>query len=440
MKTFLILILTVLFSSYLQANTPNINECISDVYYANSIMTSKKQATRYRDLIADNTLMDYYAGSYTKMNKELNFKTSYNRTHGTYGDIYDTYMFLASEEDGWKTYIEVIGFVVEESVGKGVSLAAKLARLSKRGQELVDKILDTINVKDYLDIYSIDRSTDLSKQIADYRNSIRLGHGIILVAHGKGDIFTAKAYEDMLKPEGSRDNAWMEEYISWMSIGSPTKDARGFHPYINFDNDTLAYWSTLNTTTNPNRSYITNALGEAVEQNSDMQFHLFNYYMGEAISFEDGYGRRNISTDIGKKVIMGFLATSIQKHRDASSQWALEDLVYNSKYSGGHNRTYFLAKFKHLFDTSIVMNEDVYPFSGRGKLYKVLDNTGGSGWVKASIGGKEVTDSWIGQKENQVYNIDNNLSETVDFSRPITNCITISQAFGPDKQFCSTTY
>ena len=63
MKKFIILIFTVLFSSYLQANTPKIkkiNECINDVYYANSIMTSKEDAKTKLDLIKDNILLEQY--------------------------------------------------------------------------------------------------------------------------------------------------------------------------------------------------------------------------------------------------------------------------------------------------------------------------------------------------------------------------------------------
>ncbi|WP_324172616.1 hypothetical protein [Sulfurimonas sp.] len=399
MKKYMILIFLLFVSLSLQANTPKINECINDIYFANSIMTSEEDAKYKLRLIEKNILLEKYDGNVTKMKKELNFKTSYNQTHGYYGDIYDTYMLLSLEEDGWDTYTTIMKLVLTRGLSKATNLAGKIAKLSKKEKELFDKIVDDLGGTNYLDIYSVDRSIDLSKQINDYKKSIRLGHGIIIVAHGKGDIFTAKAYEDMLKPEGNRDNAWLEDYISWMSVGSPTREARGFHPYINFDNDKVADQGTLDATTNPNRSYMLNAVNEYTENSSDMQFHAFDYYMGQNISFEDGYGRRDISTDIGKKVIMDFLSSSIKKHKNASSQWATDQEIEK----GTKN---YRITVKHLHDPNVVMSEDVYPFAVAKKLYHVTDNTGGNGWVKASCGGSEVFDDWTDKTENEFYKLE----------------------------------
>ncbi|WP_324171184.1 hypothetical protein [Sulfurimonas sp.] len=400
MKKYMILIFLLFVSLSLQANTPKINECINDIYFANSIMTSEKKADNYKDLIKRKILEEQYAGNVTKMKKELNFKTSYNQTHGYYGDIYDTYMFLSLEEDGWDTLTTVMKLVLMRGLSKATNLAGKIAKLSKKEKELFDKIVDDLGGTNYLDIYSVDRNIDLSKQINDYKKSIRLGHGIIIVAHGKGDIFTAKAYEDMLKPEGNRDNAWLEDYISWMSVGSPTREARGFHPYINFDNDKVADQGTLDATTNPNRSYMLNAVNEYIENSSDMQFHAFDYYMGQNISFEDGYGKRGISTDIGKKVIMDFLSSSIEKHKKASSQWATDQEIEK----GTKN---YRITVKHLHDPSVVMSEDVYPFAVAKKLYYVQGAVSEdiSGYVKASCGGYKVEAIWDNQACDELYKL-----------------------------------
>jgi len=50
---------------------------------------------------------------------------------------------------------------------------------------------------------------------------------------------------------------------------------------------------------------------------------------------------------------------------------------------------------------------EVYPFNVSKKLYHVLDNTGGNGWVKASCGGEEIFDYWDGKKDDEVYLINN---------------------------------
>ncbi|PHQ65316.1 MAG: hypothetical protein COB99_04775 [Sulfurimonas sp.] len=439
MKKYIILVFLLFFSLSLQANTPKIDECVNDIYFANSIMTSEEDSKIKLGFIEDNILLEQYNGDEAKMSRELNFKTSYNQTHGYVGDIFDTYMFLSLEEDGWDTYTTIMKLVLTRGLSKATDIAGKLSKLSKKEKELFDKIVSDSGGTNYLDIYSVDRNIDLSKQINDYRKSIRLGHGIIIVAHGKGDIFTAKAYEDMLKPEGDRDNAWLEEYVSWMSVGSPTREPRGFHPYINFDNDKVAYQGTLDATTNPNRSYTLNAVNEYIENSSDMQFHKFDYYMGKNISFEDGYGRRDISTDIGKKVIMDFLSSSIEKHRNASSQWAIDQEIEK----GTKN---YRITVKNIRDSSIVMSEEVYPFAASKKLYYVQGTVSEdiSGYVKASCGGTKILDAdidtWANKQANEVYYLDGTgekiISEDFDCATETCLCGTEGQVWNPTTEQC----
>lgn len=384
------LIVSLLFSLSLHANIPNINECMNDIYFANSILTTEEEADLHVALIKRKLLIEEYDLNEIAIDRQLTFKKNYNETHGLNLDIYDSFMFLANEEAGWHTYKTIMELIVDLKVGKIVEISAKYLSLSKQEQELFDKLFETIDVTNNLDIFSDIREIDLTKQIKSYRESIRSGHGVIIVAHGKGDIFTAKAYEEMLKPEGDRNNAWMDEFVSWISVGSPTREARDL--YFGFDNDSVAYWSTHDLINNPTRSYeynTPNAVGEYVQKN-EYDFHKFNYYMGEQVRFKDAYGERNISTDIVKTKIMTFLHTSIDKHKDRQSQWGVKQ-----EFDKG-TKDYKIT-VKHLHDSNNISMGDtkIYPFAASKKLYHVKDETpGGNGWVKASCGGSEVFDYW----------------------------------------------
>lgn len=366
-----ILIFSLLFSLTLQANVPNINECMSDIYFANSIETTKKEAKKHLSLIRKKIKLKKYSGSSKQMNQILNFKLNYNESHGLNLDIYDTFMFLANEEAGCHTYKTTMEILVDFSAGRVIKKTAKYLGLSKQEQRLVEALMNTIDITNNLDIYSNIRETDLGKQVESYRKSVRLGHGVVIVAHGKGDIFTAKAYEDMLKPELDRKNAWMDEFVNWISVGSPTREVRDL--YVGFDNDAVAYWSLHSLIKNPTRSYdynTPNALGEYVQSNED-DFHKFDYYMGKPILFEDAFGKRNISTDIVKTEIMKFLNTSIDAHKNRQSQWGVNQ--ESGKNTENHKITVI-----HLHDSNNISLGDtkVYPFSPSKKLYHVTDNTG----------------------------------------------------------------
>ena len=55
--------------------------------------------------------------------------------------------------------------------------------------------------------------TDLKKQIHAYRDSISSGHGVLVVAHSQGNLFTREAY-DALDP-------CMQKQFEAVSIASP---------------------------------------------------------------------------------------------------------------------------------------------------------------------------------------------------------------------------
>ncbi len=388
-----------------------IDETKSDIYFANSILMTKDKTRLYlRKIITENVLQEQYNGNSTKMEKELNFDINYNQTHGYYGDWYDTYMMLSSEEDGWKTLNKIMNFVFDKSLGKGVDKLAKRAKMTKQQKDLLDRFLDSldsIDISNILDRFKDVRDVDLSRQVAKLQNSIRHGHGVIVLAHGKGDIFTAKAYEEMLKPDSLdgvnyRDNSWLGEYFQWMSIGSPSRDRIGAQPHVGFDNDSLAAFGILPTIKNPNRSQFENGAGEVAEDN-EIAFHDFKYYMGEPVHIVDGYKDRDVSTDIAKNIIMDFIKNAINKHKTAQSQWVVDE-----EFNDGTKEYRITVKhiYKDLFLDNIMKDKKVFPFNPKNKLYQVADLDGELSYVKASFGGEKIVDEWEDKKESEFYKLE----------------------------------
>ncbi|MGB5966407.1 MAG: hypothetical protein WBF77_08135 [Sulfurimonadaceae bacterium] len=339
-------------------------------------MTDEKNATKGRDLIRDTVLIEQYDGNLVKMNKELNFKTAYNQTYGFSGDIYEAYLQLANESDGWLSFYGFISYVFGNTGNDSDWYNQALALITEDMTEAMIK-----------QAYE----ADLSVQIRDYKDSISLGHGVIVVSHSQGNLFTNDAYKNVTQNDGS----WRKNYFTAVAVASPaTKllEDDNKDPHIGFDNDLVAWLGTLGITDNPNRSYkYINALGELVENSFDLQFHLFDYYMGEHIIFQDGVSERNISTDIGKSIIMSFLSDAIINHKEAPSQWQTNQ--ESEKDTIGYRIT-----VKHRFDDSVIMNEEVYPFAPSKKLYPVNGE-----YVKASCGGTKISASWEGQEDSEFY-------------------------------------
>jgi len=385
MKKYIIYLLLILSIAYLYANDVAINECKSDIYFANGIMTDEGNATKNLDLIWKKVLAEQYDSNLSKMEKELNFKTAYNETYGFSGDIYEAYLQLASESEGWRDLYLFISYVVGHTGDEKDWYNQALSLITGMNEEMIRQAYEA----------------DLSMQTTDYKNSIALGHSVIVVAHSQGNLFTNDAYKDITQDDGS----WRKNYFTAVAVASPaTKlfEDNNKDPHIGFENDPVAYLGTLGTTQNPNRSYkYRNALGELVENSFDVQFHSFDYYMGEDILFQDGIGERNVSTDIGKVIIMSFLQEAIQNHRDAPSQWQTDQEF-------DRNTCNYKITIKHRWDPSIEMAEKVYPFNAAKKLYQVNGE-----WVKASCGGKSIVGeghellAWDGKQDNECLMIDN---------------------------------
>ncbi len=350
MRTLLkIISLSMLISISLFANVQKIDECKIDLYYANGIMidmdvTQAKHELRWNDMVDD-----MFISNPEEYKKIANAKISYNRSQGFDDDIYESLEQVMSNEWGWEKF-----------------------------SIFFRTYLETHNIQEKYDTHI----PDLTAQVKAYKESIKLGHGVIVIAHSQGNYYTNEAYEKL--------DGWMQDYFHMFGVATPANHVAGFPvddaaaPYVLFHNDFI--------------SFIVTALPSNLD---DTRHHGFP--STDAHDFYESYMKEETS----KKMINDFIIDEIQKHSKTDSQWELD----NELNKGTKD---YKITLKHRFDSSVIMSEEVYPFAPSGKLYRVTDNTpGGNGWVKASCGGEEVFDSWSGQESYEAYLIDNEEKEKI---------------------------
>ena len=176
MKKYFIYLLLILSTIAVLANDVAINECKSDIYFANGIRTTAEDADNNQKIIWKKVLAEQYGGNLLKMEKELNFKTAYNKTYGFSGDIYEAYLQLANESEGWRDLYLFISYVVGNTGDEKDWYNQALSLITGMNEEMIRQAYEA----------------DLSVQITDYKNSIALGHSVIVVAYSQGNLFTKK--------------------------------------------------------------------------------------------------------------------------------------------------------------------------------------------------------------------------------------------------------
>lgn len=174
---FLLFLLTLLYPILSFGNT---NDCKTDVYFANGILT-KRYAAKYDAEVILAPAIKNMLGT-DKFNKQIGkVAYSYNETNG----------FLP---DGLETFLQKFGW-----------------------QALLDK-------------FGASHGSDLSNQIDAYKASINAGHKVLAVAHSQGNLFTKEAYDAL--------SSSMQESFEAVSVASPMEaDIKPNTQRIDWDND-----------------------------------------------------------------------------------------------------------------------------------------------------------------------------------------------------------
>lgn len=74
-----------------------IDERVTDIYFANGIMNSKKDARASLKLIEDEVLLKLYSGDKLEMEKHHNFDTAYNESYGMGLDLFESFLQVIAQ-------------------------------------------------------------------------------------------------------------------------------------------------------------------------------------------------------------------------------------------------------------------------------------------------------------------------------------------------------
>ena len=369
-----------------------VNECETDVYFGNGILTKQHEALRnagiLRKAIKQRLGIDYYNKNIGKVDY------AYNRTDGEAIDLLES---LLQKMDG----------TLVQYIARYVKLATTLAGLLT--QEAHD--------------------ADLSLQITHYEESIKNGHKVLVVAHSQGNFFAYEAYNKL--PE------WMKNYWEAISIATPMNcDIKQGTPRINWDNDLVSYLAFGNTgwVDNPvrkigwnalrseiglsnrekrpddsytfqsqvggespkgdwvsNEDYLSYQSGAGLLGGLDDKVHAFSFYMGEYLGGKKNpilnqFDGKAMQTDKARTKIMAEIETKLKNVLPfKSSQWKPKNLgcLCKDKY----------AKMTHKFDPALMdihlEDEKVKDFAegAKGKIYSVTYK-GERQYVRAACGGE----------------------------------------------------
>jgi len=392
MKKLFLLILV--FGSYIYAL--EIDECKTDVYFANGILTNEGTASSNALLLKFSIIEKRYKGNIKEYKKHIGkVKEAYNETHfGGLGDLLE-------------------------------SLAQKLGV-----QGHIDDLASFFSPFSSL-IQKTSHDRNLETQIASYADSIVHGHKVLVVAHSQGNLFTYEAREKLLF--GSK-LGWASKYFQVVSIASPAMFAiPGGTPLISWDNDLVAWlgiynssmvhnpirkvdWQRLSpaiglgtTAQKPTSNYINDSqVGtvykkdwkayEGILSKFDSVVHAFTFYMGEDLAggkILNPFDGSKLHTDKAKNLIMHAVDEKLTYLENLDSQWETDQEF-------DKNTCNYRITVKHRYYSSLEIGEKVYPFNGSKKLYQVNGE-----YVKASCGGENILETWDGKKDNECLMIDN---------------------------------
>jgi len=309
----------------------NIDECKSDLYFANGIMMkySEKNALK----MWKKEVKKLLASRPEIFTRIANRKMSYNASEGFLDDLLESFEQVMNNEWGWQDF--------------------------------------SVYFANYLKIHGVQElafqhNIDLDRQITAYKNSIKLGHNVIVIAHSQGNYYTNEAYEYLAD--------WMKPYFHMMGVATPANHVAGDGPYVKFHNDFI-------------KSVVTGLPSNRIDPNNS---HNQTFSIAAHDFYESYLTAENTRTDIKK-----FILDKIEGHEKAPSQWETDQEFEL-------NTCNYKITVKHRYDPSIEMAEKVYPFNGSKKLYQADGE-----WVKASCGGTHILDQWDGKKENECWMIDN---------------------------------
>jgi len=244
----------------LSVSSAEINEYMSDVYFANGINTDGIAA---KDALLE--MKTSFKVSHPDSFKAVNdWKVSINRTQGIGIDLYEAILQKIEEEWTLKYTLKFVSALdytyggIVKRAAKGVlkddiekfarEQASNIAReifveyvhiegmtqaaleyiFKKIFEKLVDEVVTATILKPEEEIKKREQE-DVKTQFTAYTKSIKDGHGVVVIAHSQGNLFTNVVY-DMFTNHWlpwDEDTEWMRKYFSAFAVGSPANSVLG---------------------------------------------------------------------------------------------------------------------------------------------------------------------------------------------------------------------
>ena len=133
-----------------------------------------------------------------------------------------------------KKYIGKVDYAYNRTDGKIIDLLESMVqKIDGTGIENLHKYIKRATLLARLMTQKA-HDSDLSRQVAQYKESIKRGHKVLLVAHSQGNLFGYEAYGKL--------DSWMKDYFEAVSVATPmNSDIKGGTPRVNWDNDLVSY-------------------------------------------------------------------------------------------------------------------------------------------------------------------------------------------------------
>jgi hypothetical protein len=367
MKYILKLILTLaLFTTTIYAE--KINECKTDIYFGNGVWNSIEDA-KYNAIKLQNKIIKEDPKLQAKYGK---VKLQYNWSHGRMIDILETFYQLKEagqiSEEWFFTFVDEL--------------------MAKQLSDITDEDVKSLREQIINMIISVEEDEVDKMLVKYYDESFKYSHRVLLVSHSQGNLFANRVHDKINPTE-------YKNYFANLQVASPASEVKAQKgDYVTGFVDPII-----------------NPIPGSMTSNADIDFPGGHKFVEAYLASEDTL--TNI-TDKIKQLLVSLDAEPSQWETDQELNKGTKD---------------YKITLKHIFDSSVFMSEEVYPFASSKKLYQVTDNTGGNGWIKASCGGSEVFDDWTDKKENEFYLINNieeekivaKITEKVQYLLPLYN-------------------
>ena len=356
------LILSVFMSNHVFAN---IDESQTDLYYANGMLmdlsepkAEKAWKKRVNDLKQQNPKF-----------KKINAKIAYNSSAlGGADDAFESYLQWMEEKNiaiAWETVVGSIPVYLEV-----------LLEIADFSRNPVLYLLERVGLPTGAEALTF---VDLNTQINAYKQSIKDGHGVIVVAHSQGNFFTNKAFLEL--------DDWMRPYFNMIGVASPSSLVVKNGPRVSFDNDFVAHFSGVSgKIINPNRARrtVTDNRGTTLVDLPNFVYHPFDYYMGDAVTVTDLEQEITVSTTVAKDRIVAGILDALDQQALTPSQWKKVNDV-------GCLCSEKRITIAHKFDSNLNSDMEVYAFDDEAKVYPVSGD-----YVFAPLGGSVLESGGVG--------------------------------------------